>query len=292
MGEEELRVIDLLNRAARHLEDKGFENARLEVEHLLGHVLGLDRVGLYVQFERPVVAGELELFRELYRRRLDREPLQHLIGSTGFRDLELKTDRRAFIPRPETELLVELAVEFLRGRPNPLVADLGTGTGAIVVSVVCEVPGACAVAVDISEDALHLARSNADRMGVADAIELVSADMLAGLAGRGPFDAVLSNPPYIPVDDIPGLEPEVRDHDPRAALDGGEDGCTFLFAIADGLYEYLKPGGLLLLECEGEQGPATMARLEATGRYSDIAVLKDLAGRNRIVRAVRVGDPV
>ena len=287
MDEDALRIIDLLNRAAGHLEEKGFENARLEVERLLGHVLGLDRVRLYVEFERTVEDGELERFRELYRRRLDHEPLQHLIGSTGFRDLELKTDRRAFIPRPETELLVECAVDFLRGRPNPVVADLGTGTGAIAVSVVCEVPGSCAVAVDISDDALHLARSNADRMGVADAIELVSADMLEGLAGRGPFDAVLSNPPYIPANDIPGLEPEVRDHDPHTALDGGDDGCSFLFAIADHAYEYLKPGGLLLLECEGDQAPATAARLKATGQYRDITVLKDLAGRDRLVQGQR-----
>lgn len=284
-----MRVIDLVSRAAEHLAGKGFENARLEVERLLGHVLGLDRVGLYVHFERLLSDEELALFRELYRRRLAHEPLQYLVGAAGFRELELKTDRRVFIPRPETEVLVELAVAFLRERPQPLAADLGTGSGAIAVSVLVEVPGSRAVALDLSDDALMLARGNAARAGVEDRLELVSADMLDGLEGRGPFDAILSNPPYVRREDIAGLQAEVREYEPAAALDGGETGCDFLFRIADVAHRHLKPGGLLLMELEGAQGSASVARLAAAGAYRDIDVVNDLAGAPRVVRAFRRG---
>jgi len=284
-----MRVIDLITTASQHLSEKGFDNARLEVDLLLGSILGRSRIELYMDFDRPLTEDELEAFRALYRRRLAHEPLQYVIGSTGFRDVEIKTDPRVFIPRPETELLVQTAVDFLQGKAEPLIADLGTGTGIIAVSIVYEVPGAHAVAVDISEEALLLAEQNARKAGVADSITLVQADMLDGLADRGPFDAVISNPPYIRTDDIRTLQPEVRDHEPLEALDGGPDGLAYLTVIADGVHRHIKPGGLLAMECEGDQADMVAENLENQSRYSSVVILTDLAGRKRIVKAVSSG---
>jgi len=281
-----MRIIDLINAASNHLRDKGFDNARLDVQLLLGSVLGLSRIGLYMEFERSLSEGEVEEFRRLYRRRLSHEPLQYIIGSAGFREIEVQTDRRGLIPRPETELLVQEAVDFLRGRPDPLVADLGTGTGVIAISVAYEVPGARVVAVDISDEALLLTEQNARRAGVGESITLVCGDMLEGLGGRGPFDAILSNPPYVRTGDIETLQPEIRDYEPRIALDGGTDGMKYLEPVARGAHEHLMPGGLLLLECGAGQAPETAEILSGTGRYSGVEIIKDLMGRDRVVKAV------
>lgn len=287
MAEKPERVIDLITVAAEHLKSRGFEDARLEVERLLGGVLGLSRVELYLAFDQPVADGEIARFRELYRRRLAREPLQHLLGETEFREVTLKTDRRALIPRPETELLVEVAAGFLAHRENPLVADLGTGTGAIALSVAGEVPGARVVAVDISDDALVLADRNARELGLRDAVTFVAGDMLGGLAGRGPFDAILSNPPYIRTGDIESLQPEVRDHEPRIALDGGPDGMDFLRTIIAGAAAFLAPGGMLLLECGAGQGGTLVRFAEDAGGYSGVEIVFDYAGKDRFLKAVK-----
>lgn len=287
MTDKSDRVIDLINVAAEHLKSRGFENARFEVECLLGSVLGLTRMQLYLAYDRPVTDEELARFRALYRRRLAHEPLQHLVGETGFREVILKTDRRALIPRPETELLVEIAVEFLAPRESPLAADLGAGTGAIALSVAREVPGAHVVAVDISDDALLLAERNARLLGLETAVTLVSGDMLDALEGRGPFDAVLSNPPYIPSGDIETLQPEVRDHEPRIALDGGPDGMDVLRRIISGVHRHLKHGGLLLLEFGEGQGEFLKRFAEETGNYTSVEIVYDLTGRDRILKAFR-----
>jgi len=284
-----MRLIELINTASEYLAEKGFDNARLEVEILLGKVLGLSRLDLYMSFDRPVEDDELEQFRALYLRRLSGEPLQYIVGSTGFMDIELKTDGRAFIPRPETELLVERAVEFLKRRSDPVFADLGTGSGAIVISVLFAVPEARAVAVDLSDEALLLAGQNASTAGVDHALTLVSGDMTDALEGRGPFDAILSNPPYVRTGDIDSLQPEIREYEPRGALDGGADGMTFLARIARDAHRHLKPGGLLLMECEGDQADRAADLLESAGKYVRIGIVRDLAGRKRIVRAER-GD--
>ena len=280
-----MRIVELISTAAEHLESHGFESARLEVELMLGHVLGCTRLDLYLKFDQPVGEEELERFRALYRRRLNHEPLQYLLGSTGFRDIEVRTDCRALAPRPETELLVEEAVSFLRNRGDVLVADLGVGSGVIAVSVAYEIPSAHVVAVDLSDDALMLTGENARRLGVDDRIDLVSADMLAGIDGRGPFDAILSNPPYVMSGEIESLQPEVRDWEPRMALDGGPDGLRLLEPVAREAYRHLKPGGLLLLECDDRQADHLCEVLVSTGLYDNVTVINDLAGKKRLVRA-------
>jgi len=287
MDEKPARVIDLITVATEHLRSRGFESARLEVEHLLGSVLNLSRVELYMAFDRPVDETDREKFRTLYRRRLAREPLQHILGETEFREVRLKTDRRALVPRPETELLVGIALDFLRGRENPLVADLGAGSGAIALSVAYELPGTRVVAVDLSDDALLLADSNARRLGLEDAVTLLCGDMLDALANRGPFDAILSNPPYIATAEIETLEPEVRDHEPRMALDGGPDGMDILRRIIGGAPVHLKPGGLLLLEMGAGQGETLRSEAERDGQFSSVEIIPDWAGKDRILKAVR-----
>ena len=281
-----MRVIDLINAASEHLKEKGFDNSRLEVEQLLGSLLGLSRIDLYMEFERPLSEEELERFRGLIRRRLAHEPLQYITGSTGFREIDVKTVSRVFIPRQETELLVQHAVDFLRERPNPVFADLGTGSGAIAISVVYEIPDAKAVAVDISDEALLLTEQNARLMGVEKSITLVSGNMLEGLEERGPFDAILSNPPYVKTQDIDSLQPEVRDFEPVTALDGGPEGLKYLYAVAENAHRFLKSGGLLLLECEGEQADIVLSKIEDTSFYTEVEIIKDMAGKNRVMKAV------
>lgn len=287
MDEKPTRVIDLITVATEHLQSRGFDNARLEVERLLGSVLGLSRVELYMAFDRPVHKADIEKFRTLYRRRLAREPIQHILGETEFREVRLKTDRRALIPRPETELLVEIAVGFLREWENPLIADLGVGSGAIALSVAYEIPGARVVAVDLSDDALLLADRNARQLGLDSAVTLLSGDMLDALEGRGPFDAILSNPPYIATAEIETLEPEVRDHEPRMALDGGADGMDILRRIIRGAPAHLKTGGLLLLEIGEDQGETLLGEAERNGQFSFVEIIRDLAEKDRILKAVR-----
>lgn len=281
-----MRVIDLINVASEHLKEKGFDNSRLEVEQMLGSVLNLSRINLYMEFERPLTEQELEQFRGLCRRRLAHEPLQYIIGSTGFREVEIKTARRVFIPRPETEVLVQIAIDFLSKRTNPFIADLGTGSGAIAISIVYELPGAQAVAVDLSDDALSLTERNARMAGVEKSITLVYGDMLDALKDRGPFDAILSNPPYVETHDIESLQPEVRDYEPKIALDGGREGLKYLKSLALNAHRFLKFGGLLLLECEGEQAEKLQIELVATGCYTEIEIVKDLTGKNRVVKAL------
>ncbi|MFC1485584.1 peptide chain release factor N(5)-glutamine methyltransferase [Candidatus Latescibacterota bacterium] len=280
-----MRVIDMLTAATAHLKERGFENARLEVERLLGEVLGLSRIDLYLSFERPVTDKERSRFRALYRRRLKHEPLQYILGFTGFHYITVKSDRRAFVPRPETELLTQAAIDELLHRNDPVFIDLGTGSGVIALSILNAIPEARGVAVDIDENALALARENARLLEVADRIVFVRGDMTVPLTRYGLFDVVVSNPPYITRSEIDRLEPEVRDHDPRVALDGGADGLAYFNPIVGYAHLILKPGGVLLMECGAGQADKILQRIHGSDRYSEEATIRDLSGRDRIVRA-------
>jgi release factor glutamine methyltransferase len=283
-GEASMRVIDLITTATAHMEEKGFDNARLEVERLLGHVLKSSRIDLYMVFERPVSGDERDRFRALYRRRLMHEPLQHILGVTGFHNITVKTDRRALIPRPETEVLTETAIEALVRFDNPYFADLGTGSGVITLSILNAVPEARALAVDIDENALELARENAAILGLSERVTFIQGDMTEVLLRSGPFDMIVSNPPYIASGEIDTLQPEVRNCDPRVALDGGTDGLMFYRLITENACAALNPGGALVLECGEGQAAEIVQLLTMTGRYTEAGILRDLAGRDRIIR--------
>ena len=264
----------MLAAAAGYLERKGVDSPRLDAELLLAHALGLSRLELYTEHDRPLAEAERSAARELVERRGRREPLAYVLGEWGFRRLVLRTDARALVPRPETEVVVERALAAIAGVDAPRVVDVGTGSGAIALSLASERPNARVTATDVSADALALARENAERLGLA--VELVETSLLDGL--EGPFELVVSNPPYVLAEELEGLEPEVRDWEPRGALldQGQSEG---LAAAARGA---LAVGGALVVEANEGRAADLVAAFERLG-YAEVAVTPDLAGRPRVV---------
>jgi release factor glutamine methyltransferase len=273
-----LSLGDVLRRASEHL-GKTSETGRLDAELLLAHALGRHRIELYTDFDRPLRSEELDLYRELVARRARHEPIAYILGEWGFRRLTLNVDRRALIPRPETEIVVERALSHLRGLDAPAVLDVGTGTGAIALAIADEHPGARVTAIDVSADALALARENVERTGLA--VELCEHDAADGLPG-GPYDLVVSNPPYVERADLVTLMPDVREYEPHVALVG--DHIPELVARA--ALDVLRPGGHLVLEIGDGQALATSATLDGLG-YVDVVATPDLTGRDRVVEGRR-----
>lgn len=247
-------LLDILNRTAEYFKAKGIESHRLDAQLLLGHVLGMKRMDLYMNFDRPMEDEELARYRELVRRRGNREPLQHLVGETPFREITLKTDRRALIPRQETELIVDLVRKALApGRENA-VLDVGVGAGPIYLSILKELPGCRVYGVDASPDAIALTRENAGRNALA-ADGLFLGDLFESLPAGLRFDVIVANPPYIGEREIPSLQPEVRDHDPRQALIGGPEGWEFPARLMEEAYSRLAETGVCILEIGAGQFP-------------------------------------
>jgi release factor glutamine methyltransferase len=265
---------EVLRGAADYLAGRGIDTARVDAELLLARALGLTRIELYTQHDRPLTEAERAAARELVQRRGRREPLAYVLGDWDFRRLTLKTDRRALVPRPETEIVVERCLALLEGVEAPRIADVGTGTGAIALALKQERPDALVVATDISAAALALARENAAANELE--IELVEGDLLAGTAG--PLDLIVSNPPYVGADELDALEPEVRDWEPRGAL--VDDGQTVRLArAAQSVLD-----GWLVLEVHEDRAHALSDDLAKLG-YRTIGVGLDLAGKERMVEA-------
>jgi release factor glutamine methyltransferase len=273
-----LSLGDVLRRASEHL-GKTSETGRLDAELLLAHSLGRRRIELYTDFDRPLSSEELDAYRELVARRARHEPVAYILGEWGFRRLTLKVDRRALIPRPETEIVVERALAHLRGLDAPVVLDVGTGTGAIALAIADEHPGARVTAIDVSADALDLAGENAARTGLA--VELLEHDAAGGLPG-GPYDLVVSNPPYVERAELTTLMPDVRDFEPHVALVGDR----MPEVVARAALDVLRRGGHLVLEIGDGQALATAAVLAALG-YGQVVTTSDLAGRDRVVEGRR-----
>lgn len=284
-------VLRMIRWSGKYLQDKGIDEGRLDAEHLLAESLGLSRLELYLQFDRPLTAEELERFKPLLLRRADREPLQHVLGHATFRELELKVDGRALIPRPETEVLVEEVLRWvetsLDGVEGLRALDLGTGGGAIALSLALEGPFDGVVATDRSKEALELARENRDAAGLEDVVELRMGSLFEPLAEGERFHVVVSNPPYIAREDADALAPEVAAWEPDAALYGGTDGLEVLRPLIRGAPEVLHPGGLLALEMGAAQAADVSGVVRETESYGAPTVRKDLAGRDRILLAVR-----
>ncbi|MEJ7569537.1 MAG: peptide chain release factor N(5)-glutamine methyltransferase [Gaiellaceae bacterium] len=273
-----MRLGEVLRLATEHLA-KTSETARLDAELLLGRALGRSRIELYTDFDRPLDERELAAYRALVARRARHEPVAYILGEWGFRRLMLLVDERALIPRPETEIVVERCLERLRGRDDPKVLDVGTGSGAIALAIADEHAGARVTAMDLSADALALARKNAERSGLE--VELLEHDLRDGLPG-GPYDLVVSNPPYVEPADLDALMPDVREYEPHLALVGV--GATE--AIARAARAVLRPGGWFVLEVGDGQAPQTLALLEGL-EYDDGRITRDLTGRERVVEAQR-----
>ena len=283
-------ALPLAQKAAQLFAERGFDNARLEAELLLAHVLRIKRLELYLQFERPLTNAELETFRGVVRRRLKHEPLQYIMGTAAFRQLELEVDSRVLIPRPETEVLVGCAIAWARADGHARTAlDIGTGSGAIALSLLHEKAVERAVATDISEDALAVARGNAARLGLVERVDLRSGEVWRPVGEGEMFDIVISNPPYIAPEERPGLQPEVRDWEPAAALFAPSEGLAVIREIIQGAAAHLRRGGLLALEVAATHAQQVADEIDRS-QFDDVKVIRDLAGRDRVVTAVRKAD--
>lgn len=281
-----LTVLEIIKRTTEFFSAKGLEHPRLEAELILGYTLGLGRMQLYLQFERPLTEADLEKIRPLVRRRGAREPLQYVLGETEFDGLKLKTDGRALIPRPETELLMELIAEKLVA-PPARVLDLGTGSGAIALALAKRYPEIAVTAVDSSDEALALARENATKTGLDDRVSWLKSDWFAEIPREASFDLIVANPPYLSADEVAAATVEVRAHEPVTALRGkGASGAGDLEAIIDGAGTHLAAGGLLALETGIAQHAQLLERLQAAG-FANSESRQDLTGRDRFVFARR-----
>lgn len=276
-------VLRLLRWTADYFTGRGIDAPRLDAELLLADTLGLDRVGLYVNFERPLQTDELAAFRERVKRRAGREPLAYILGHTEFWSLPLKVTPAVLIPRPDTELLVEEALPRLADGPRQ-VLDIGTGSGALAIALAHERPECTVTAIDVSMAALEVAAENARANGVAERIRFVPGDL--GALPAGPFDLMVANPPYIPSGELATLMPEVRDFEPLLALDGGADGLAAYRAIAVQTDTVVTVGGWLLVEVGAGQAAAVQTLFAAAG-LTDIFVSRDLAGIERVVGGKR-----
>ena len=280
------RPLELARLAAGHLAERGVDDPRLDAELLLAHVLGVRRLDLYLQFERPLTNDEVAAYREAIRRRGQREPLQYITGTASFRELELAVDPRVLIPRPETEVLVGAVLEWAAGRADLVALDIGTGSGAIALSLLAEGPFARVVATDVSRGALELAAENARRTGLGDRLELRHGPLWEPIGDGERFDVIVSNPPYVADAEGAGLQPEVAAHEPAGALFAGADGLDVLRGIAAGAVAHLSGGGLLAVEVGLGQGAAVAGMLER-GPFGPPRIVEDLTGRERIVLAAR-----
>ena len=295
-----MTVLEILNRTKVFFEKKGVPDARLDAEYIISYGLKMkNRMDLYLNFEKPLTPAELDVLRTMVARRAAREPLQHIIGDTSFRGFIIKCDRRALIPRPETESLVDMAADSLKGIENPFIVEVGTGTGAIAIACAKEIAGAHVLATDISEDALALARTNAEANGLGatnadgnaagslqfaqgDLLDAVTAEVIANVTGASAssatlpkIDCLVANLPYIPDGEKDKLQPEVAKYDPALALFGGADGLDLVRKLLQQTEGKLKPGASILLEIGSEQGEmlkseaANYPWLEFTGIHKD-----------------------
>jgi release factor glutamine methyltransferase len=278
-----LTVLEIIKRTTEFFEKRGVESARLNAELLIGHALGLKRMQLYLQFERPLAEAELEKIRPLVKRRGGREPLQYIIGEAEFCGLKLKVDRRALIPRPETEYLVELILGKIASPPARIL-DLGTGTGALALALASKYPSSAVTAVEKNAEALALARENTLALGLAERVTVIGSDWFAAVPAGEKFGLIVANPPYLTDAEVKEAAPEVREHEPHSALIAATEGCADLEQILRESRAFLEDGGLLACET----GLAQHVRLKdvaARAGYGRTESLRDLTGRDRYLLA-------
>lgn len=281
----------LLTWITDYLTQRTVDAPRLSAELLLSSVLGLKRIELYTQYNQPVTQERLEQLRGLVKRAGLHEPVVYLVGKTEFYSMEFEVTPDCLIPRPETELLVQRAIEFLRRRSGPQqVCDLCTGCGVIAVAIAGNVPDAKVVATDLSAAALSVAARNVAKHELQDRVELLQGDLFEPVIPQldvTPFDLIACNPPYVSTVEYEALEKNVKDYEPRLALHAGDDGLDVYRRLCEQVGQFLKPGGILLLEIGYTQGPAVRELLERANAFAEIRVEKDLQKNDRIVVAQR-----
>ena len=278
-----MTVLEAIQLGCARLEDAGVESPRLNAEFLVGDVLRIHRLSLYLDSRRELTAEQTVAMEERLHRREAREPLQHILGTAEFFGRPFRVSRHVLVPRPETELLAEWALQTIdeAAVPSPVLLDFGTGSGCLAITLALERKSAVVHALDVSAEALAVAKSNAATVGADVAFHL--GDGFAALPTGLVFDGIVSNPPYIPSSDMAGLEPEVRDHDPRVALDGGADGLGFYRRLAADAPRFLKAGGWLAVEF-GDDQAADLLRIFGDAPWSGTEVRKDDTGRERMLR--------
>jgi release factor glutamine methyltransferase len=281
----------LLNWTADYFTEKGIDSPRLSAELLISHVLQTRRIELYTQFDKPVAKQQLDKLHDLVKRAAEYEPIAYLIGKTEFYSLELFITRDCLIPRPETELLVERAIKFLRSiTPQQSVCDLCTGSGCIAVAIAKNVPEATITATDISDAALETAARNIEKHGLSSRVKLLCGDLFDPVMPEldtGKFDLIVCNPPYVSSSEFERLDRNVKDYEPKAALAGGVDGLDVYRRIVEKADKFLKPSGAIVLEIGYKQGQAVREILEQAGYLTDIAIEKDHHDNDRIATAKR-----
>lgn len=279
-----LTVLEIIKRTTEFFAGKGIESPRLNAELLIGHALELKRMQLYLQFERPLTEPELEKIRPLVRRRAQHEPIQYILGETEFCGMKLKVDRRALIPRPETELLIETIVTACGGKPPGRVLDLGTGTGAIALALARAFPAAAIVATDLSEGALALAAENGATVENGSRVEWLRSRWFDAVPREARFDVIAANPPYLSPEETAQAAPEVREFEPAMALSAADGGIADLREIIAEAPHFLAPGGLLAVET-GIAQHAALRDMAAAAGFSRSESRQDLTGRDRYVLA-------
>lgn len=282
---------ELLRISTQYLKEKGIDSPRLSAEILLAHQLHLTRVKLYLQYDQPLTEQEVEGYRALIRRRLNREPVQYITGVQEFWSMAFMVNPSVLIPRPETEVLLEQAVLLRKEEANlqgegVKLLDLGTGCGVLAIGLAREFEKASIFATDLSKEALRIARLNAEKLGVKDRIQFACGDWFAPFSGKtARFDMILTNPPYIPSESFGALPPEVREYEPRSALNGCEQGLRDISRILREVAGHLVPGGWILMEMDSEQTPKAARIIEETGQFAEHRRIQDYSHRYRMVMA-------
>jgi release factor glutamine methyltransferase len=289
MSQKRWTVGELLKVTTDFLQTRNIDSPRLSAEILLAHQLCLNRIQLYLNFEQPLKEQEVGGYRSLVKRRVRREPIQYITGVQEFWSLEFNVGPGVLVPRPETEVLVEQVIDLYEGNKlsnQPRILDLGTGCGAIAIALGKEIPEAKIWASDVSQHAIDVARQNSIKHGVDERIHFLLGDMFQPFRdGELLFQVIVSNPPYIPSDAFDSLAPEVKDHEPRLALDGGQDGMAYVTKILLEGAEYLTAQGWILVEMDPDQTSNATDLMEKTGRYHSPTRIKDYSRRYRVVMA-------
>jgi len=275
------RVIDLINWAESYFKEKGFENPRSEIEWLLRAVLKCNRMDVYLRFEEPLSQSQLATLRSWVKRRLEREPLQYITGFCDFYGREFSVNEHVLIPRPETERLIDTALEKVKGLDSPSILDIGAGTGCIATTLGLEIPGSTILGIDVSEDAIGIANKNKEKLEA----ENVSFQKMNILEQRpeGEFDVLVSNPPYIPKGEMDGLMKDVKDFEPTVALTDQKDGLIFYKRFAEVGKEVVKSSGWIILEVGLEDHPSAVKNIFSESGFPDTELIKDYNGDDRVL---------
>lgn len=276
----------LLDWSASYLQEKGFDDARLNVELLICHTLKYkNRIDLYLHHDKPLLETELNSFKELFKRRLNREPLQYIIGEAEFMGLRFKVDKRVLIPRPETEILVEAVIETCKNYPDKIdILDIGVGSGNLTVSLSKFIPVAIVTAIDASRPAIEVAKTNVAANGVSDRIDLKQLNIFDDVSILPRFDIVVSNPPYISRNEFLGIQEEIRLYEPHSATTDNSDGLTYHRRIADVARSLFKENGWLFLEIAYNQS-AEVTKICSDFGYHKIETIRDYGGNDRVIKA-------